>query len=549
MKYKISLIFIVFLAAFLRLHRLGQLPNSYTPDELAQGYTAYSILKTGQDEWGSGNWLNLRSFGDYKPPLQTLLMIPSIKIFGLTPLAVRLPNAIFSIISVLLFYYFVKAIFSNQIIALLSTLLLAISPWHLPMSRIALEANLLVFLLIAASTLILSFAKNQKNYKLILASILLGLTLFCYHSAKLFIPLYLILIVLKLKLRKKQLISFVTIFAFFLFTTILLDQLITTSRSSDIIILNPTDNWQAVSDHQFQASQNGLAAPLSRAFNNKLTYLFYQFSQNYLSYFSPQFLATNGAGETTYGMLPGSGTIGLLSYLGLIYAIYLLSQSKAKLQNPLFFPISSLILAPLAAALAKGTYSANRASLMIPFIIPLSVYGLYQLYLSQKVNHSILLAFAGFLIFNQLYFLQRYFFQANQILASGMLYGRQQAIDYVNQNYPDHQVIFSTKLSEPQAYVLFFEKVDPQITQKQSLNWLQYATENRSFLDQLGQYQLNNYTFTDIDFVRDSQKPKTILIAHPSEISPNQATHTIFYPDAVNQIPAIQIYQNQSSAN
>ncbi|MFA5750600.1 MAG: glycosyl transferase, partial [Candidatus Shapirobacteria bacterium] len=104
MKYKIYLILILVLAIFLRFVKLGNLPNSYTPDELAQGYSAYSILNTSKDEWGSSNWLNLRSFGDYKPPLQTLLMIPSIKVFGLTPFAVRFPNAFLSIFTILLTY-------------------------------------------------------------------------------------------------------------------------------------------------------------------------------------------------------------------------------------------------------------------------------------------------------------------------------------------------------------------------------------------------------------------------------------------------------------
>jgi 4-amino-4-deoxy-L-arabinose transferase-like glycosyltransferase len=147
MKNKIILTVIVLLGAFLRLVNLGNLPNSYSPDELAQGYTAYSILQTGKDEWGSRNWFNLQSFGDYKPPIQTLLMIPSIKLFGLTPLAVRLPNAIFSIFTILLTYLISDLIFKNKKISLFSALFISISPWALPMSRIALEANLIVFII------------------------------------------------------------------------------------------------------------------------------------------------------------------------------------------------------------------------------------------------------------------------------------------------------------------------------------------------------------------------------------------------------------------
>ena len=153
MKPKFILIFIIVLGAFLRLINLGSLPNAYSPDELAQGYTAYSIIQTGKDEWGSKNLFNLQSFGDYKPPIQTLLMIPSIKLFGLTPFAVRLPNAIFSIATILLTYLIAKLLFNNSQIGLLSSLFVCLSPWSLPMSRIALEANLVVFIISLATYL------------------------------------------------------------------------------------------------------------------------------------------------------------------------------------------------------------------------------------------------------------------------------------------------------------------------------------------------------------------------------------------------------------
>ena len=168
MKNKFFLAIILILAAFLRLYKLGSLPNSYTPDELAQGYTAYSIIQTGRDEWGSQNWLNLRSFGDYKPPLQTLLMIPSIKIFGLTPFAVRLPNAIFGIATVLITYLIAQQLFDNTLISLLSSLFMSVSPWSLPMSRIALEANLVVFIISLAVFLFIKFHSFHLHHQSIL---------------------------------------------------------------------------------------------------------------------------------------------------------------------------------------------------------------------------------------------------------------------------------------------------------------------------------------------------------------------------------------------
>ena len=96
-----GLLIVFSLGLFLRLFRLDRYPAGFTPDEAAQGYSAYSILKTGKDEWGKPFPLNLRSFGDFKPPLQTYLIIPSVFLLGLNELAVRLPNALIGSLAIL----------------------------------------------------------------------------------------------------------------------------------------------------------------------------------------------------------------------------------------------------------------------------------------------------------------------------------------------------------------------------------------------------------------------------------------------------------------
>ena len=52
LKNNLGLILILILAAVLRFYQLGQNPPSLDWDETAHGYNAYSILKTGRDEYG-----------------------------------------------------------------------------------------------------------------------------------------------------------------------------------------------------------------------------------------------------------------------------------------------------------------------------------------------------------------------------------------------------------------------------------------------------------------------------------------------------------------
>src|SRR3989344_1501138 len=89
---KLLFVSIILIAFVLRFWQLGNVPPSPDWDEVSLGYNALSIMQTGKDEYGQSLPVILRSFDDYKPALYTYLVIPFIKVFGLTTLAVRLPS-------------------------------------------------------------------------------------------------------------------------------------------------------------------------------------------------------------------------------------------------------------------------------------------------------------------------------------------------------------------------------------------------------------------------------------------------------------------------
>src|SRR5437773_2571614 len=102
---------IILLAILLRFYQLGNNPPSIDWDEASTGYNAYSILKTGKDEYGNFLPLSFRSFDDYKPPVYIYLTVPSVAVFGLTEFAVRLPAAIIGVLAVLVIYFLCLEIF------------------------------------------------------------------------------------------------------------------------------------------------------------------------------------------------------------------------------------------------------------------------------------------------------------------------------------------------------------------------------------------------------------------------------------------------------
>ena len=111
--HKWLLIGICIVGLVARIVGLTTHPTGFTPDEASFGYDAYSLLKTGKDQWGKSWPLVFESFGDYKSPLYTYLTVPFVFIFSLTKFAVRLPNALLGSGAVLVVYFLAKKLFFN----------------------------------------------------------------------------------------------------------------------------------------------------------------------------------------------------------------------------------------------------------------------------------------------------------------------------------------------------------------------------------------------------------------------------------------------------
>src|SRR3989338_286967 len=120
MKPKLIIILILLLAAFLRFYKIDQVPPSLSWDEVSIGYNAYSILKTGKDEWGEAYPLAFKSFGEYKYPIHIYASVASIYFFGLNEFALRFPSALFGVINIFLLFLIAFKLFKNQFIALIA---------------------------------------------------------------------------------------------------------------------------------------------------------------------------------------------------------------------------------------------------------------------------------------------------------------------------------------------------------------------------------------------------------------------------------------------
>src|SRR3989344_4325550 len=192
-KHNILLLLIILLSFVLRFINLGSIPIGFNDDEAAFGYNAYSILKTGRDEWARLlPFPAFESFGDWKLTGYLYLTVVSQFFLGTKEFATRFPSALLGIGAIITTYLLARKLFDNKI-ALLSSFLLAINPWHIIASRNAFESDILIFFITLATYLFLRGKDNKKFYTF--SVIVFALCFYIYRSAWLYVPIFLAVLI------------------------------------------------------------------------------------------------------------------------------------------------------------------------------------------------------------------------------------------------------------------------------------------------------------------------------------------------------------------
>jgi len=565
-KVFILLILIIIVASALRLWQLGKVPSSPDWDEVALGYNAYSILQTGKDEYGKFLPIVLRSFDDYKPALYSYLTIPSILIFELNVFAVRLPSAIFGIISVVATYLLVKELFSMkssfeiqsskeiskekndwklEILALLSAGLMAISPWHIQFSRVAFEANIGVALNVFG---ILFFLKAfKKPWFLFLSALMWGLSLYIYQGEKVFVPFLIAILVVSFRkefllIRKKYIYASLTIFAIvclplILFTLTNKDAL---SRAKTVSIFSNSSIIEANTEKiaRDRANNDILGLVLD---NRRVEFAKYV-AGGYLSHLDFNWLFIKG--DIARHHVPGMGLMYLIELPFLLVGIYILIFGNFT-KAVKIFTILWFLIVPIPASVTNDVPHAVRAINFLPILQILTAIGI--LFAMQKIlnipakgwsasggKYLIFSMFLLFFIFNFLYYLNQYFVQQNYFHARYWQYGYENIINYVSavqKNYK--KIIVSNTATMDQSYMffLFYLKYNP----------VQYLKEGGTASGKFeGKNQFANFEFRKFDYNQENEK-SILLIGSSFDFQEEYKTiHRVNYPDGNLAIKVVE---------
>ena len=188
----IPVLFAVFLAAGIgvRVWQFGAVPGGMNQDEAFAAYEAYSLLRTGLDTSGYPFPVYLTAWGSGMNALESYLMIPFIALFGLEPWAVRLPQLIVAVLSLIAAYDVMKRL-ADQWAGLYGLFLLAVCPWHILLSRWGLESNLAPGFLLFGLCFFLRGLDDHRFFPL--SALMYGLSLYCYATIWPFVPLLLLL--------------------------------------------------------------------------------------------------------------------------------------------------------------------------------------------------------------------------------------------------------------------------------------------------------------------------------------------------------------------
>lgn len=430
---KISpLIIIVILSAILRLVYINYLPPSLNWDEVSLGYNAYSLLKTGRDEWGTILPTIFRAYGDYKLPVYVYFA-------AVSPFMVRLPSIMFGIAQVLIVYLIAKRFFSHKI-GVMAALLVAISPWTLFLSRVAVEANLVAFF-IAAGIYCLLIRRLSSGI------LLLGISVWTYNSARIFVPLF--IFIFYLINRKSIKLSF---FSYFLFSILFIPMFFQLFSSTG----QARYQWLAILDSGAIAKINELRSrPGGRFVYNKLTYFISQFSLNYLNHFHPSFLFLKGGTHYQFS-IPNQSLVYLINLpFFIIGFIYILRTKNWML---LFW----LLLAPIPDSLTRDSPHVLRSITLLP--LPMILSGLGVVLVARKIKNKLFIPAYLITVFLSLsLYINEAVSDYQKSYSWAWQYGYKQAVQLIKEKYEDYdQIIITKKYGEPHEFVLFFWPWDPE---------------------------------------------------------------------------------------
>ncbi|MEK7061615.1 MAG: glycosyltransferase family 39 protein [Patescibacteria group bacterium] len=420
MKKNIFLILILLFFLVTRLYKIASIPSSVYWDEASIGYNAYSVLKTGRDEWGEFLPLHFRAFGEFKLPVYIYSVLIVELVFGLTQFAVRFPAVIYGLFSVLGLYLLTNKITKNKTVALLSSFLFSLTPWFFIFSRTGYEAVAgLVFFIFAIYFLLLSFEKNRN---LIISIFLFISAIYSYNSFRILTPIFLIpgLIVFGFKTRRQGVLVLLISVGLFILSLLPIYKLY--SQDSGLNRLQTVKATQSV-------------------------------IKNYLTHLSFDFLFIKGDSNPR-SQIPQSPELFLIDLPFIVLGLFYIFKKRSLKYYAI---LATLLVSFIPAAITKESPHALRSILAAPIFAVITSLGVFSfISFFKKYSKYLLAAIVSlYLIYFGSYF-YKFITKYNLLTSTDWQY--QYKLIFANQK----EGLVTDKYAQPYIFALFYLKYPPE---------------------------------------------------------------------------------------
>jgi len=513
------------------------MPPSLNWDEVSHGFNAYSILKTGKDEWGINLPLIFRCFGDFKLPLYIYLTVIPVSLLGLNPLSVRLVSILSGVGLVIVGYLLGKKLTRNEKGGLFSAFLVATSPYSLFLSRVAVEANLGAFLVSLGGYFWFSWQKEDKSKFLYPTFVFWGLSLFAYNSARILVPLFLLatLLVAFKRKRLKELIGPGILLAAFVLPVAW--QFLNDTGGARFFWVSLIDQG-AINRIIEKRLASQLPSLLTRLIYNRPSFFLAYSVQNYFKLLSPHFWFIKGGDHYQFS-LPGFGLLSITSAPFLLLGLGYLA--KVRKWTWLWWFFVSLI----PSAITRDSPHVLRTILILPLPMVFASLGLIKttefLKKRSKLKGGLLgVVFVSLILVNLFFWWQSYCNSYRVNYSWAWQYGQKEVVTFIKKEYDQYdQIVITKKYGEPHEFILFYWPWNPREYQTDSTKVWDYHA-NWYWVDGFGKFEFWN-DWEVGEKLKARQKDKSLLlVTYPGNwTGGGELLKTIYFLDNTKSLEII----------
>ncbi|HPA45011.1 MAG TPA: glycosyltransferase family 39 protein [bacterium] len=481
---------LIFLAAAYRCIGLETHPPGFFRDEADKGYTSYLLWRTGKDSTGKPYPLFVRSLRVTTSALYQYVDIPFIAVLGLNERAVRLPAALAGCGAILVTFLLARRWWGLSA-GLWAAGFLSVCPWHFLLSRWA-NQSIFLTLWIPLGVFWYDCFLDKKSILIktlygLLSAVAFSLALYTYEPARLFIPLFLILIsalavIYRLE-GKERLWILLPVILFVILAVPMAHHILTEPGESG-------RRFRAISI--FGASNYA-----------EMVFLFVK---NYLAHFSPLFLFFGGDANLRHSVgFPGQIQIYLLPlWIAGIWGCMRQGGYRERLL------LGWLLLFPVAAACTnEGIPHALRSVFALPVLHLIAVVGGFRIkdYFVQCKKERVFQRITALWCIGSIYLVTLFFFVCFSVYPIYSVhyweYGYRDAIHWWMDHQEEYPRAVITGMAEyPEVFFLFYGKEDPE-------RWIaSHTIPNVEFLP-TGQSMQSRYRSND---------PGVAYLVRPGEI-------------------------------